>query len=664
MAGRAAFSASGSSDEGPSDEGPSDDDPHCYLLTLSHDALVVLFERLADPLHPAAAVAFSSASKGLRTPPALQVAQFMLARRHWRAAALCRQIGMSCVELREVVLMDWRILAVGHLETLSMIMRTNGLPRLLTFDFTDYLIGDAGMHALCSGLDTGAAPFVAYLYLGGSGFGLSGATAFAAALQRGAMRRLETLSLFAIPLGSAGVAVLAAVLRKLPVLTSLDLEETDLGDEGVASLVADLGEDDFKALEHIDLDSNRLTIVSGTVIASAIGGSALPRLRSVRFDDLANKAMVDGAVQARQIVMAGASRSGPELHNTLPDTREQVLACLVIQQAWCRHEAALRARLVAQRELLQQVRGRIEMDLEASGDGCRLLELSHDALGMLFDKLADLTQPIIAVALSSTCKALRTPLRAALHVLKEGHEKAVALCLKASQTHCLEGSDVTWNSSEYVEQLNTSDMAILGKLVQWMPRLQTMLIYSSQFGDEGMHALCEGLGPGSLPSLLTIDVRDNLFGPVGAKALASALRRGSMSKLVALALSCNPIGNQGLAALAAPLRRLPALDELQLTGCEIGDKGVASLVADLGKDDFKALKVVDLSNNELTDIGCATLTKAVVAGPLPSIRSVWLRDDDSRGNPEASEAAVHSLQAALKARGCNYSHETYQYPNN
>ena len=328
------FFASGSSDEGPSDEGPSDDDLLCYLLTLSHDALVVLFDRLADPLHPAVAVAFSSACKGLRTPPPLQVAQFMLARRHWRAAALCRQIGMSCVELREVVLMDWRILEVGHLDTLSMIMRTNGLPRLLTLDFTvdaggQVLLDDAGMHALCSGLDAGASPCVAYLYLGGSGFGLSGATAFAAALQRGAMRRLETLSLFAIPLGSAGVAVLAAVLRKLPVLTSLDLEETDLGDEGVASLVADLGEDDFKALEHIDLDSNRLTIVSGTVIASAIGGSALPRLRSVCFDDRANKAMVDGAVQARQI--------DKWLHNALPGTGDQVLACLVIQQAWCRH---------------------------------------------------------------------------------------------------------------------------------------------------------------------------------------------------------------------------------------------------------------------------------------------------------------------------------------
>jgi len=48
-----------------------------------------------------------------------------------------------------------------------------------------------------------------------------------------------------------------------------------------------------------------------------------------------------------------------------------------------------------------------------------LLELSHDALGVIFDGLADPLQPVVAVAFSSTCLGLRTPLRAALEVLKE-----------------------------------------------------------------------------------------------------------------------------------------------------------------------------------------------------------------------------------------------------
>jgi len=42
--------------------------------------------------------------------------------------------------------------------------------------------------------------------------------------------------------------------------------------------------------------------------------------------------------------------------------------------------------------------------------------LSHDELGVIFDGLADPLQPGVAVALSSTCLGLRTPLRAALEV--------------------------------------------------------------------------------------------------------------------------------------------------------------------------------------------------------------------------------------------------------
>jgi len=55
-------------------------------------------------------------------------------------------------------------------------------------------------------------------------------------------------------------------------------------------------------------------------------------------------------------------------------------------------------------------------------------------------------------------------------------------------------------------------------------------------------------------------------------------------------LLANPIGNQGVSALTVPLRKLPALEELCLNGCEIGDEGVASLVDNLGKDDFKKLE--------------------------------------------------------------------------
>ena len=63
--------------------------------------------------------------------------------------------------------------------------------------------------------------------------------------------------------------------------------------------------------------------------------------------------------------------------------------------------------------------------------------LSHDELGVVFDGLADPLQPVVAVALSSTCLGLRTPLRAALEVLKKQHESsAAALCRSAARWQC------------------------------------------------------------------------------------------------------------------------------------------------------------------------------------------------------------------------------------
>ena len=66
--------------------------------------------------------------------------------------------------------------------------------------------------------------------------------------------------------------------------------------------------------------------------------------------------------------------------------------------------------------------------------------LSHDELGVIVDGLADPLQPVVAVALSSTCLGLRTPLHAVFEVLKERHARAKALCRKVRMS-CAEMRD-------------------------------------------------------------------------------------------------------------------------------------------------------------------------------------------------------------------------------
>ena len=123
--------------------------------------------------------------------------------------------------------------------------------------------------------------------------------------------------------------------------------------------------------------------------------------------------------------------------------------------------------------------------------------------------------------------------------------------------------------------------------------------------------------------------------------------RGAFPQIENLQLQGNPIGSQGVAALAAPLRKMPALSQLFLSYCEIGDEGVASLVDNLGKDDFKALQLLWQNHNKITDAGVAKLLAALDAGGLPKlVNQAYLLED----NP-ASAVAVEAVHEALVQRG-------------
>ena len=200
--------------------------------------------------------------------------------------------------------------------------------------------------------------------------------------------------------------------------------------------------------------------------------------------------------------------------------------------------------------------------------------------------------------------------------------------------------------------LTADDAATLSMIlrISGLPKLLKLNLENNNLGDAGMMVLCEGLSPGTAPSLLNLGLGNNQFGPVGAEALAAALSRGALPKLATLGLGNNPIGNQGVAALTAPLRSRPAFKQLVLNMCEIGDEGVASLVDNLGKEDFKALKHLHLDSNAITDAGCATLSRALDAGAFPALDRLRMQGlgDRLRMLPNStSEAAQQTVQDAL-----------------
>jgi len=279
-----------------------------------------------------------------------------------------------------------------------------------------------------------------------------------------------------------------------------------------------------------------------------------------------------------------------------------------------------------------------------------LLELSHDGLGVIFDGLADPLEPVVAVALSSTCLGLRTPLRVALEVLKERHEKAKALCRtiwlvggrRISNLSCAglaEAEELECYSGQAsAVRLTANDFATLGMLLpKWLPRLLKLTIYGAgcEIGDTDIHALFQGLDRGAASSLRYLNLGNNPIGPAGASTFAAAINRGGLPMLETLYLHKCVIGEQGIAALTSPLRKLPALKKLALENCKIGDEGVASLVANLGKDDFMKLEVLMLSNSALTEAGGRLLVSAVHGVGLPSLKTLEIRHNDM--SPDAEE---------------------------
>jgi len=283
--------------------------------------------------------------------------------------------------------------------------------------------------------------------------------------------------------------------------------------------------------------------------------------------------------------------------------------------------------------------------IDAPCFSCQLLDLSHDELGVIFDGLADPLRPVVAVALSSTCKGLRTPLQAALEVLQERHEKAKALCHKTGTSYrqLRDATELEWED----KGLAADDMVTLGMLLPWMPGLCLLDLDGNQLGDAGVQALFKGLGPAAAPSLACLFLCRNLFGPAGAEALSAALRRGVMPKLEELHLSNNLLGNQGVKALAMPLRQLPTLERLGMACCNMGDDGLASLLAGHGSDGFKLVTDLYLDGNQLTDAGCATLIASLKAGALPEIGSIeaWGADTSS---VHASTEMLADLDAAVE----------------
>ena len=283
----------------------------------------------------------------------------------------------------------------------------------------------------------------------------------------------------------------------------------------------------------------------------------------------------------------------------------------------------------------------------------KLLDLDDDALRVVHGGLSDPLNPRVAAAFRRLCRGLREPTRALLKQLRDEHDAAAALCLKLGMPSCRALREELGLSIKV--SLSAADLALLGTLGRSLPVLVSLALGSDAAGvagPDGVLRLVAGLGAGALPDLTSFQLSKILMGNTGASALAAALGRGALPRLKILALDTLNISDAGLVALAPALRRLPALDELYLTGNPIGDEGLAALVPQLPTGDLlpptgklAKLEVLELPNTQLSDAGCAALAAAIKSGALPLLKDLEL------GGIPASAAAIGAVHTALRDLG-------------
>lgn len=126
-------------------------------------------------------------------------------------------------------------------------------------------------------------------------------------------------------------------------------------------------------------------------------------------------------------------------------------------------------------------------------------------------------------------------------------------------------------------------------------------------------------------------------------ALATAVDNGALPRLKLLDLGDNEMGNVGLSALAEAVGNgaLPALTYLALDQNKIGDKGLQSLASAVGSGALPALEKLFLNFNQIGDLGVIELSKRISNGALPALQTINL----SRNN--IGDAGFFAFAAAL-----------------
>ena len=331
---------------------------------------------------------------------------------------------------------------------------------------------------------------------------------------------LTSLDLSENSIGDEGASSLSEALRVNTSLTSLDLSENSIGDEGASSLSEALRVN--TSLTSLDLSENSI----GDEGASSLS-EALRVNTSLTSLDLSDNSIGDeGASSLSEALRVNTSLTSLDLRdNFIGDEGASSLS-----------------------EAL-----RVNTTLTSLGLICK--SIGDEGASSLSEALRVNTT---LTSLGLSCKSI-------------GDEGASSLCEAL--------------------RVNTT--------------LTSLGLSCKSIGDEGASSLSEALRVNT--TLTSLGLSCNSIGDEGASSLSEALRVNTT--LTSLGLSCNSIGDEGASSLSEALRVNTSLTSLDLSDNSIGDEGASSLSEALRVN--TSLTSLDLRYNSIGDEGARSLSEAL-----------------------------------------------------
>ena len=203
---------------------------------------------------------------------------------------------------------------------------------------------------------------------------------------------------------------------------------------------------------------------------------------------------------------------------------------------------------------------------------------------------------------------------------------AQEFCRLAQTLYFTNGADREVVSDLYERTLN-----------QAMGSVHTLALNRCGWTDEQLTSFASML---CLCTLLeSLSFGRNVFSDAGVVALAAAMSHNDvLPRLQSLALGRNTFGGIGLQAIGKALGTgLSGLKKLWLDNCAFTSVDVASFIEQLASADHPlAMKMLDLSGNQVDDAALHRLCAAHLNGKLPALRELKVQNCDC--TPEAASA--------------------------